>query len=266
MAHHVREDGESKGGILVHLERLETQRNQSHEKSEELPRVIPSHRLSGKLTSHGVCVSISTAFEGNLLDFYLVDLVIERPLWIHHHSIPVLISLENIAVKHLQTNIQCFLFSLCEHLNACSGRKYQADQLESDFTAFLTGPLQKNFLCHLLSFTYKVDQEHQSLLSARLLYEDLTGTLPTDVTIMHQGMETEALSNSWEKHRLAHERLLLTEPSTIFPWTYKTKRMSILAYGFYFTHIFPFRTCEAPVCVLPQTDISPPDRKELRTH
>uniref|UniRef100_A0A8C5L3V6 Centromere protein O n=1 Tax=Jaculus jaculus TaxID=51337 RepID=A0A8C5L3V6_JACJA len=260
--------GESKGGILVHLERLETQRNKSHTKSEELPRAQTSalgtkcHELrrlrdklraevkqrqaaikasdqivefsgqevlerqqgtlkailqayhftglSGKLTSHGVCVSISTAFEGNLLDSYFVDLVIERPLWIHHHSIPVFIPLEKIAAKHLQTDIQRFMFSLCEHLNAYSGRKYQADRLESDFTAFLTGPLQRNSLCNLLSFTYKVNQEHQALFSARLLYEDLTGTLPTDVTVMYQG--AEALSNSWEKHRLAHERLLLTKP------------------------------------------------------
>lgn len=34
--------------------------------------------LSGKLTSRGVCMCISTAFEGNLLDSYFVDLVIEK--------------------------------------------------------------------------------------------------------------------------------------------------------------------------------------------
>lgn len=73
---------------------------------------------------------ISTAFEGKLLDSYFVDLVIEKPLRIHHHSIPVFIPLEKIAGASLQTDVQHFLFSLCEHLNAYSGRKYQTDQLE----------------------------------------------------------------------------------------------------------------------------------------
>jgi centromere protein O len=59
-----------------------------------------------------------------------VDLVIEKPLWIHHHSIPAFIPLERIAAEHLQTDVQRFLFSLCEHLNAYSGRKYQADRLQ----------------------------------------------------------------------------------------------------------------------------------------
>lgn len=73
---------------------------------------------------------ISTAFEGNLLDSYFVDLVIEKPLRIHHHSVPVVIPLEKIAAAHLQTDVQRFLFRLWEYLNAYAGRKYQADQLE----------------------------------------------------------------------------------------------------------------------------------------
>ncbi|ERE67351.1 centromere protein O-like protein [Cricetulus griseus] len=149
--------------------------------------------LSGKLTSRGVCVCISTAFEGNLLDSYFVDLVMEKPLRIHHHSIPVFIPLERIATEYLQTDIQRFLFSLCEYLNAYSGRKYQTDQLETDFSAFLTGPLQRNALCNLLSFTYKVDQGHQTFsFSATLLYEDLTAALPTGVTVMCPGMGNDA--------------------------------------------------------------------------
>ncbi|XP_040127333.1 centromere protein O isoform X3 [Ictidomys tridecemlineatus] len=167
--------------------------------------------LSGKVTSRGACVCISTAFEGNLLDSYFVDLVIQKPLRIHHHSIPVFIPLEKIAAKYLQTDIQQFLFSLCEYLNAYSGRKYQADQLQSDFAALLTGPLQRNSLCNLLSFTYKVDLGDQSFpFCARLLYKDLTRTLPTDVTVTYQGVE--ALSTSWEEQRASHETLFCTKP------------------------------------------------------
>lgn len=59
---------------------------------------------------------------------------------------------------------------------------------QADFSAFLTGPLQRNALCNLLSFTYKVDQGREtSSFSARLLYEDLTATLPTDVAVTCAG-------------------------------------------------------------------------------
>ncbi|XP_012507992.1 PREDICTED: centromere protein O [Propithecus coquereli] len=271
------QDGESKGGVLAHLERLETGVDRSRKQCEELQSaqavgsalatkihklrclrdklraevkqrqarvkasianvepaqtveiseqevlekkqenvkaILQAYRftgLSGKLTSRGVCVCISTAFEGNLLDSYFVDLVIQKPLQIHHHSVPVFIPLEEIAAKYLQTDIQHFLFTLCEYLSAYSGRKYQADQLQSDFAAFLVGPLQRNSLCNLLSFTYKVDPRDQAFLfCARLLYKDLTVTLPTDVTVTCQG--TEALSTSWEEQRAAHEILFCTKP------------------------------------------------------
>ncbi|XP_032353035.1 centromere protein O [Camelus ferus] len=271
------QDGESKGGVLAHLERLEIQLSKSHKKLEEPQReqavesalgtkihklrllrdklsaevkqrqarvkvsaanvepdqtleiseqeilerkqenvkaILQAYRftgISGKLTSRGVCVCISTAFEGNLLDSYFVDLVIQKPLRIHHHSIPVFIPLEEIAAKYLQTNIQHFLFILCEYLNAYSGRKYQADRLQSDFAACLAGPLQRNSLCNLLSFTYKVEPKDQSFpFCARLLYKDLTTALPTDVTVTYRG--TDASATTWEEQRAAHEHMFFTKP------------------------------------------------------
>ncbi|XP_058538682.1 centromere protein O isoform X1 [Neofelis nebulosa] len=190
-------------------------------KEENMKAILQAYRftginlfasgLSGKRTSRGVCVCISTAFEGNLLDSYFVDLVIQKPLQIHRHSVPVFIPLEEISAKYLQTNIQHFLFCLCEYLNAYAGRKYQADQLQRDFAAFLAGPLQRNSLCNLLSFTYKVEPQSRSFpFCARLLYKDLTTTLPTDVTITYQG--TDASSTSWEEQRASHENLFFTKP------------------------------------------------------
>ncbi|XP_027477118.1 centromere protein O isoform X1 [Zalophus californianus] len=183
-------------------------------RKENVKAILQAYRftgLSGKLTSRGVCVCISTAFEGNLLDSYFIDLVIQKPLRIHHHSIPVFIPLEEISAKYLQTNIQHFLFCLCEYLNAYAGRKYQADRLQSDFAAFLVGPLRRNSLCNLLSFTYKVEPRGQSFpFCARLLYKDLTTALPTDVTVTYQG--TDALSSSWEEQRASHENLFFSKP------------------------------------------------------
>lgn len=179
-----------------------------------LKAILQAYRftgLSGKLTNRRVCVYISTAFEGNLLDSYFVDLAIEKPLRIHHHSIPAFIPLEKIATAYLQTDVQRFLFSLSEYLNAYVGRKYQADQLESDFCAFLTGPLQRSALCNLLSFTYKVEHGTQAFsFSARLLYEDLTAALPTGVTVTRPA-GVEASSPHWEEHRASHEMLFRTK-------------------------------------------------------
>ncbi|KAM4866690.1 centromere protein O isoform 1-T2 [Thomomys bottae] len=182
---------------------------------ENVIAILQAYRFtgfSGKLTSRGVCVCISTAFEGTLLDSYFVDLVIEKPLWIHHHSVPAFIPLEKIAAQFLQTDIQRFLFTLSDYLNAYSGRKYQADRLQSDFAASLAGPLQRNALCNLLSFTYKENVGAQSMLCcARLLYKNLTKTLPTDVTVTYQGMEAQ--SNTLQsEHQESHETLFLTNP------------------------------------------------------
>ncbi|XP_063118544.1 centromere protein O isoform X5 [Rattus norvegicus] len=187
-----------------------------------LKAILQAYRftgLSGKLTNRRVCVYISTAFEGNLLDSYFVDLAIEKPLRIHHHSIPAFIPLEKIATAYLQTDVQRLLFSLSEYLNAYVGRKYQADQLESDFCAFLTGPLQRSALCNLLSFTYKVEHGTQAFsFSARLLYEDLTAALPTGVTVTRPAgltdslpLGVEASSPHWEEHRASHEMLFRTK-------------------------------------------------------
>ncbi|XP_036605397.1 centromere protein O isoform X2 [Trichosurus vulpecula] len=162
--------------------------------------------LSGKLTTKGVCLCFNTAFEGNILDSYYVDLIIKKPITIHRHSVPVFIPLEQIAAKYLETNFQHFVYSLSEHLNAYSGRKYQADQLQCGFSAFLAKPLQRNSLCTLLSFTYTMDPSGESFpFCARLVYEDLTTALPTKVTIAYQGTgETPA---SWEDQRAVHETL-----------------------------------------------------------
>ncbi|KAG8522445.1 Centromere protein O [Galemys pyrenaicus] len=183
-------------------------------KQENVKAVLQAYRftgLSGKLTSRGVCVCFNTSFQGNMLGSYFVDLVIQKPLRIRRHSVPVFIPLEELSAKYLQTNIQHFLFSLCEYLNAYSGRKYQADRLQSDYAAFLAGPLQRNSLCNLLVFTYKVESKSPSFpFCARLQYKDLTITLPTDVSITYQGMDT--LSTSWEEQRAAHENLFSTQP------------------------------------------------------
>ncbi|XP_051832333.1 centromere protein O isoform X2 [Antechinus flavipes] len=171
--------------------------------------------LNGRLTTKGVCLCFNTAFEGNILDSYYVDVIIKKPLVIQRHSVPVFIPLEQIAAKYLQTNFQNFVYSLSEHLNAYSGRKYQADQVQDGFSAFLARPLQRNSLCTLLSFTYTMDPNGESFpFCARLMYHDLTITLPTSVTITYQVLSTPLISLPTQ---CSADMILITLQAITFP-------------------------------------------------
>ncbi|KAH0622917.1 hypothetical protein JD844_025808 [Phrynosoma platyrhinos] len=144
--------------------------------------------LSGRLTTQGACLCISTAFEGTYLDSYYLDLLIQQPVKIQRHSIPPFIPLDQIAHKYLQTDIKCFLSDLSNQLNASAGRKFQADQLQENFADFLEGPLRGNSLCSLLEFSYRLGRESKTFpFTAKLTYGDPTSTLPTEVTVACKG-------------------------------------------------------------------------------
>ncbi|XP_051471106.1 centromere protein O isoform X2 [Apus apus] len=140
--------------------------------------------ISGKRTKRGVCFCISTAYEGNYLDFYYLDLLTKPEVQIHRHSIPIFIPLEQIAKKYLQTDIRRFLSVLSDHLNAYVGRRYQADQLQEQFSDQIVGTMQRNSLCNLLVFNYNVSSKSQTFqFNVRLLYGDPCCSLPTEVTV-----------------------------------------------------------------------------------
>ena len=64
------------------------------------------------------------------MDSYYLDLLTKPEVRIHRHSVPTFIPLEQIAKKHLETDIRRFLSVLADHLNAYVGRRHQADQLQ----------------------------------------------------------------------------------------------------------------------------------------
>ncbi|KGL88321.1 Centromere protein O, partial [Charadrius vociferus] len=140
--------------------------------------------ISGKLTKRGVCFCISTAYEGTYLDSYHLDLLTKPEVQIYRHSVPIFIPLQQIAKKYLQTDIRRFLSVLSDHLNAYAGRRYQADQLQEHFSDQIEGTLQRNSLCNLLVFNYKVPSKSKTFpFNVRLLYGDLCCSLPTEVVI-----------------------------------------------------------------------------------
>ncbi|XP_033916377.1 centromere protein O [Melopsittacus undulatus] len=140
--------------------------------------------ISGKLTRHGVCFYISTAYEGTYLDSYYLDLLTKSEVQIYHHSVPHFIPLEQIAKQYLQTDIRRFLSVLSDHLNAYVGRRYQADQLQEHFSDQIKGTLWRNSLCNLLVFNYDMPSKSKTFpFHVRLVYGNLCHSLPTEVTI-----------------------------------------------------------------------------------
>ncbi|KFV73943.1 Centromere protein O, partial [Dryobates pubescens] len=160
--------------------------------------------ISAKLTKRGVCFSISTAYEGTYLDSYYLDLLIRPEVQIHHHSVPIFIPLEQITKRYLKTDIRRCLSVLSDHLNAYARRKYQADQLQEHFSDQLEGTLQRNSLCNLLVFNYKVPGEGKTFpFNARLIYRDLCCSLPTEAVVSC----TEKAPESLQETAAAHSEL-----------------------------------------------------------
>ncbi|NXG74617.1 CENPO protein, partial [Baryphthengus martii] len=168
--------------------------------------------ISGKLTKRGVCFCLSTAYGGTYLDSYYLELLTQPEVQIHRHSIPSFIPLEQMAKKYLQTDIRRFLSLLSDHLNAYAGRRYQADQLQERFSEQIEGTLQRNSLCNLLVFNYSVSREPESFpFQGRLLYGDLCGSLPTDVTVSCAPDAPASLAETATAHSDLFRRLALHE-------------------------------------------------------
>ncbi|NXE54352.1 CENPO protein, partial [Casuarius casuarius] len=166
--------------------------------------------ISGKLTKHGVCFCISTAYEGTYLDSYHLDLITKPEVQIRRHSVPVFIPLEQLAKKYLQTDIRRFLSALSDHLNAYAGRRYQADQLQERFSDRLEGTLQRNSLCNMLVFNYNMSGKKQTFpFSAKLLYGDLCRSLPTEAIVSCTPGAPASLAERTAAHSDVFRRLAL---------------------------------------------------------
>ncbi|XP_068136177.1 centromere protein O [Hyperolius riggenbachi] len=153
------------------------------EEMESIMEALWFTGISGKLTDEGACFCISTAFEGTYLDSYNLQVSSLRNPQITRHAIPPFIQLKDLAKEHLPASLRKLLSVLSQQLNGYAGRKFQADQLEKS-SAYVPTSLEKNSLHTVLSFQYNAVIEGQtSCFSARLLYRDVTRTLPTEAQV-----------------------------------------------------------------------------------
>ncbi|XP_015668477.1 centromere protein O [Protobothrops mucrosquamatus] len=165
--------------------------------------------LSAKLTEHGVSFYISTAFEGTYLDSYYLDILIQKPLQIQHHTIPAFIPLEQIAHEHLQKDIKCFLSVLSDHLNAYARRKFQVDQLQERFAIFLEGCMKGNSLYNRLAFNYRVTEDGNFPFTTKIIYGNHINALPTKVTVVCKDKDAPV---SVDEMAAAHLALFYEKP------------------------------------------------------
>ncbi|NWS10102.1 CENPO protein, partial [Pachyramphus minor] len=144
--------------------------------------------ISGKLSKRGVCLTLSTSYEGSHLDSFHLELLARPELRIQRHSIPPFIPLEQLSRRFLPTDLRRFLALLSQHLNAYVGRRFQAEQFQERFSDWIQGTPQRNSLCNLLKFSYSLSRNSRSFpLQARLLYRDPCRSLPTEVTVCCSG-------------------------------------------------------------------------------
>uniref|UniRef100_A0A8C3TWU0 Centromere protein O n=1 Tax=Catharus ustulatus TaxID=91951 RepID=A0A8C3TWU0_CATUS len=157
------------------------------QKCRELLRLFRLTGISGKLSPHGISLSLHTSFEGSLLDSFHLELQ-ERGdsgrFWLCRHSVPPFIPLERLARELLPRNPRQFLGILCRHLNTFVGRREQLRKLQEEFPDSVQ-VLSQNSLCNFLSFRYRIPAESSGEFQefrAQLRYRDPTGTRPDDVT------------------------------------------------------------------------------------
>ncbi|NWV48859.1 CENPO protein, partial [Daphoenositta chrysoptera] len=151
----------------------------------ELLQVFQLTGISGKLSKHGICFCLRTAFEGSFLDSFHLELLPRpesREFRIQRHSIPPFIPLEQLSRKFLPSDLRGFLDVLFQHLNAFVGRRHQLEQFQEQFSEWIQGIPHCNSLCNLLSFQYRIPgKSGNSVFQTRLLYGDPCRSLPTDV-------------------------------------------------------------------------------------
>ncbi|NXS31717.1 CENPO protein, partial [Pomatostomus ruficeps] len=166
--------------------------------------------ISGKLSKHGICFCIRTAFEGSFLDSFHLELLLRPEFRVRRHSVPAFIPLERLSREFLPGDLRGFLERLFCHLNAFVGRRHQLEQFQEQFSEWIQGTPHRNSLCNLLSFQYGIPGKNQDFpFRARLLYRDPCRSLPTDVTVSCSPKAAAPLAEAASAHAELFRRLAL---------------------------------------------------------
>nr|XP_033499259.1 centromere protein O [Epinephelus lanceolatus] len=166
--------------------------------------IIGGYNVIKTRQGKGLCVSVSTDYEGVYLETYNLEMDLKPTLRISRHNIPPFIPLSSLAEQsNMQTDVRTLLDPLSQHLNAFAGRKQQLKLVKELHKSVEV--MESNVLCSLLVLMVTVPREKTAVLCA-LEYADHTRCLPTRV---HFECADKELPDSpeWKKN---HSLLLET--------------------------------------------------------
>ncbi|XP_041828417.1 centromere protein O [Melanotaenia boesemani] len=171
----------------------------------ELQDLLHAHHLIGGYDAintsqgKGLCVSLTTSYEGVYLDTFNLEIDLKPKVKIGHHNIPPFIPLNNLAEQiNLQTDMKAFLDTLSQHLNAFAGRKQQLKLVKEHHKSVEV--MESNVLCSILLLMLTEPTEKMAILCS-LDYTDHTRCLPTRV---HFECEDQQVLHSpqWKKNQI----------------------------------------------------------------
>ncbi|XP_077395293.1 centromere protein O isoform X2 [Festucalex cinctus] len=140
--------------------------------------IIGGYDINKTRRGKGVCVTLSTAYEGAYLDTYNLELDTKPTLRISRHNVPPFIPLGDICERaDLRDDLRGFLDTLSTHLNAFVGRRQQLKLVKLHPSVTV---MESNMLCSILVLMLSTTRQKKTLLCT-LNYTDHSRCLPTEV-------------------------------------------------------------------------------------
>ncbi|XP_028294199.1 centromere protein O isoform X2 [Gouania willdenowi] len=153
-------------------------------KCARLKDLLHAHHLIGGYDvvktrqDKGLCITLTTAYEGIYLDTYHLEMDLSPKLRISRHDIPPFIPLNSLVETTTQTALRPFLDFLSQHLNAFTGRKQQLKLVKEQHKSVEV--MESNVLCSVLVLLVRVPERKLPVLCI-LDYTDHSRSLPTGV-------------------------------------------------------------------------------------
>ncbi|XP_074548393.1 centromere protein O [Halichoeres trimaculatus] len=160
--------------------------------------IIGGYNITKASHGKGVCVSLTTAYEGIYLETYNMELNLRPKIRITRHNIPPFIPLNSLVEQgNMQMDVGDFLDSLSKHLNGFAGRKQQLKLVKELHKSVEV--LESNVLCSILVLLLIVPKKKTAVLCT-LTYTDHTRCLPTQVKFLCEADTELPDSPAWKKN------------------------------------------------------------------
>eukprot|EP00743_Colponemidia_sp_Colp-15_P008387 GILK01009113.1.p1 GENE.GILK01009113.1~~GILK01009113.1.p1 ORF type:complete len:329 (-),score=43.92 GILK01009113.1:408-1343(-) len=158
-------------------------------KRRNLGQIADAYRLAGQtlfeLDEDFIGIRIETFHAGRYFERYYVVLdhtADQSSLFIHRHTIPHFIPLQQLAAKLLNKDISKFMDRLSDQLNAFVFRREELKSIESthaDIVKSVSATPAFNYI-KLVCFLRSTRAEAE----VYLIFDDLSGSLPTQATVI----------------------------------------------------------------------------------